>query len=92
MKAAKCLNLYVPITIASILHIIFSLKRLNLENNKIRDKGAIYLFEGLKDSSKIKKLNLSKNHITDASSNALFSFLSLTQSLEVLYLHWNYLK
>jgi Leucine-rich repeat (LRR) protein len=48
------------------------LKNLNLENCKIRDRGAIELMDGLKLSSRIVNLNLSRNDLSDQISKALY--------------------
>ena len=68
------------------------MKILNLENTRLKDKGAIIVFDSLKNNVNIKSLNISQNELSDGLSDRLYNFLTNTKSIEIMYLHWNQLK
>lgn len=54
----------------------YSLKTINLDGTKLRDRGAIELLDGLQNSPKIKSINISRNELTDGISETIFTYLS----------------
>ncbi|CAD8122767.1 unnamed protein product [Paramecium sonneborni] len=64
-------------------------KKLSIENNKIGDQGANYLFLALLDNDYLNLLNLSRNNLTDGCSVELSNYLKKSNMLFELYLHFN---
>jgi hypothetical protein len=54
----------------------YSLKTINLDGTRLRDRGAIELLDGLQNSPKIKSINISRNELTDGISETIFTYLS----------------
>lgn len=67
----------------------FLLLTLELENCKIKDKGAKHLAQALEGYSQLRFLNISNNEIKEKGAEYLAHSLKVNTTLAVLFLHWN---
>ena len=65
---------------------------MNLEDNKLGDKAAKIICEGLLTNYLLRRLNLSKNFLTSSIGDSIRNVLSKTTYLQELYLFWNQIK
>jgi len=70
----------------------YNLTNLNIEGNNMGDNIVVKLCDAILERPVMKILNLSQNMITNKGAWSLAELLKYSESIEALYLKWNFIK